>query len=122
MGGGGQRETYFQQEQLKLRLAFSDKEYDMDQMFNEFLLLEREVTGSGMDVKTQLAKEIRGLKDNWFSLLGDVRRDSNSLNVNITTTTTLLSSLDRRSIMAVSSSPDRIISSYKVIAPLWTAV
>ena len=110
------------QEQLKLRLAVSDKEYDMNQMLNEFLLLEREVTGSGMDVKTQLAKEIRGLKDNWFSLLGDVRRDSNSLNVNITTTTTLLSSLDRRSIMAVSSSPDRSISSYKVIAPLWTAV
>ena len=99
------------QEQLKLRLAVSDKEYDMNQMFNEFLLLERKVTGSWVDVKTQLAKEVRGLKDNWFSLLGDVRRVSNSLNGNIMTTTTLLSSLDRRSIMAVSSSPDRSISS-----------
>ena len=49
----------------------------MNQMLNEFLLLEREVTGSGMDVKTQLAKKVRGLKDNWFSLLGDVRRVSN---------------------------------------------
>ena len=49
------------QEQLKLRLAVSDKEYDMNQMFNEFLLLEREVTGFGMHVKTQLAKEVRGL-------------------------------------------------------------
>ena len=99
------------QEQLKMKLAVSDKENVMNQMLNEFLLLEREVTGSGMDVKTQLTKEVRGLKDNWFSLLGDVWRVSNSLNGNITTTTTLLSSLGRRSIMAVSSSPDRSISS-----------
>ena len=32
----------------------SDKEYDMNQV--EFLLLERELTGAGMDVNSQLAK------------------------------------------------------------------
>ena len=62
------------QEQLKLRLAVSDKEYDMNQMLNEFLLLEREVTGSGMDVKTQLAKEVRGSRTTgspYLEMLGE---------------------------------------------------
>ena len=96
----------------------SDKEYDMNQV--EFLLLERELTGAGMDVNSQLAKEVRSLKDSWFSLLGDVRRVSNTLNGNITTsTTTLLTSPDRRSIMAVSSSPDRSISSYQLTFHTW---
>ena len=91
----------------------SDKEYEVNQ--NEFLLLERDVTGAGMDVNSQLAKEVRSLKDSWFSLLGVVRRVSNTLNGNVTTsTTTLLTSPDRRSITAVSSSPDRSISSYQV--------
>ena len=98
------------QEQLKLRLAVSDKEYEMNQVFNEFLLLEREVTGAGMDVNSQLAKEVRSLKDSWFSLVGDVRRVSNTLNGNVTTSTTTLLTSN----MAVSSSPDRSISSYQV--------
>ena len=80
---------------LPKRLHYlAEKEYEMNQVFNEFLLLEREVIGAGMDVNSQLAKEVRSLKDSWFSLLGDVRRVS--------------------SIMAVSSSPDRSISSYQV--------
>jgi len=99
------------QEQLKLRLSVSDKEYEMNQLFNEFLLLEREVTGAGMDVNNQLAKQVRVLKDNWISLLGDVRRVS--LNGNVTTTTQLTSP-DRRSIKTVSTSPDRSISSYQL--------
>ena len=92
--GGGRKEekdiSSLAQEQLKLRLAVSDKEYKMNHVFNEFLLLEREVTGAGMDVNIQLAKEVRSLKGSWFSLLGDVRRVSNTLNGNVTTTTTTL--------------------------------
>ena len=53
----------------------TDKEYKVNQVFNEFLLLEKEVTGAGMDVNSQLAI---------------------------------------RSIMAVSRSPERSISSYLV--------
>ena len=62
------------QEQLKMKLAVSDKENVMNQMLNEFLLLEREVTGSGMDVKTQLAKEVRGSRTTgspYLEMLGE---------------------------------------------------
>ena len=78
----------------------SDKEYEMNQVFNEFLLLEREVTGAGMDVNPQLAKEVRMLKDNWFSLLNDVRKVSSTLNGNeMSSANSLLASPDKRSIL-----------------------
>ena len=93
----------------------SDKEYEMNQVFNEFLLLEREVTGAGMDVNPQLAKEVRMLKDNWFSLLNDVRKVSNTLNGNVmTSANTLLASPDKRSILGESSSPDKTNPSHQV--------
>ena len=52
----------------------SDQEYETNLVFNGFLLLEREVTGAGMDVNSQLANEVRSQNDSWFSLLRDFRQ------------------------------------------------
>ena len=70
------------QESVKVRLAVTDKEYDMNRLFNDFLILEREVTGSGLNMEDKLAQEIKSLKEKWFSLAADVRRVSNNLNGN----------------------------------------
>ena len=71
-------EAQSREEQLKLRLRVSDKEYAMNHMFNEFLLLEREVTSSGLAVHPALAEEVAGLKHAWLQLTGAVRRISTS--------------------------------------------
>ena len=52
----------------------SDQEYETNLVFNGFLLLEREVTGAGMYVNSQLANEVRSQNDSWFSLLRDFRQ------------------------------------------------
>ena len=53
------------QESVKVRLAVTDKEYDMNRLFNDFLILEREVTGSGLNMEDKLAEEIKLLKEKW---------------------------------------------------------
>ena len=70
------------QESVKLRLAVTDKEYDMNRLFNDFLILEREVTGSGLNMEEKLGQQIKFLKENWYSLAADVRKVSNNLNGN----------------------------------------
>ena len=61
---------------MKARLAVSDKEFQMTKLNNDFLLLEREVTGSGMDLEPGLAADMKKLKENWLNLLKEVRKMS----------------------------------------------
>ena len=70
------------QDGVKIRLLVSDKEYEMNKLFKEFLLLEREVTGAGANLEPNLSQKMKTLKDNWYSLLSDVRRTSNNVNGN----------------------------------------
>ena len=63
---------------MKLRLAVTDKEFQMTKLNNDFLLLEREVTGSGMDIEPSLAADMKKLKENWLNLLEEIRKTSAS--------------------------------------------
>ena len=68
---------------MKLRLAVTDKDFQMTKLNNDFLLLEREVTGSGMDIEPGLAADMKKLKENWLNLLEEIRKMSaNNLNGN----------------------------------------
>ena len=66
------------EEQLRLRLAVSDREYTMNQLFNEFLLLERELASSGLTPEAALAQAVSSLKRSWLNLAGSVRRVTTS--------------------------------------------
>ena len=63
---------------MKLRLAVTDKDFQMTKLNNDFLLLEREVTGSGMDIEPGLAADMKKLKENWLNLLEEIRKMSAS--------------------------------------------
>ena len=63
---------------MKLRLAVTDQEFQMTKLNNDFLLLEREVTGNGMDIEHGLAADMKKLKENWLSLQEEVRKMSAS--------------------------------------------
>ena len=69
-------------EMMKQRLAVTDKEFQMTKLNNDFLLLEREVTGGGMDLEPGLAADMKALKVSWLALLEDVRRAASSVNGN----------------------------------------
>jgi len=62
------------EQQLRIRLAVSDKEYSVNQLLNDYLLLEREVTSSSNTVNHQLEKEIKSLKEKWLELTASVRK------------------------------------------------
>jgi len=75
-------------------------------------LLEREVTGAGMDVNNHLAKGVRGLKDTWFVLVDTTRRMSSTLNGNVSKpTTSMLNSPDHLRSIHSSTIPDRNMTS-----------
>ena len=65
-------------EMMKQRLAVTDKEFQMTKLNNDFLLLEREVTGSGMDIESGLAADMKKLRENWLGLLEETRKMSAS--------------------------------------------
>ena len=47
----------------------------MSKLNNDFLLLEREVTGSGMDLEPGLAADMKKLKENWLNLLEEINTE-----------------------------------------------
>ena len=59
---------------MKQRLAVTDKEFQMTKLNNDFLLLEREVTGGGMDLEPGLSADMKELKISWLGLLEQMRR------------------------------------------------
>lgn len=63
-----------QEDHISIRIALSEKEYSINKLFNEYLLLEREVTSSGQSVNTHLSSELKQLKTKWLTLSSDVRR------------------------------------------------
>ena len=63
-----------QEDQISVRIALSEKEYSINKLFNDYLLLEREVTSSGQSVNTHLGSELKQLKSRWLRLSSDVRR------------------------------------------------
>ena len=62
------------EEHIQIRIALSEKEYSYNKLFNEYMLLEREVVTSGQAVNSHLASEVKDLKSRWIKLCGDVRR------------------------------------------------
>ena len=63
---------------MKQRLAVTDKEFQMTKLNNDFLLLEREVTGGGMDLEPGLSADMKELKISWLGLLEQMRRAASS--------------------------------------------
>ena len=59
---------------MKQRLVVTDKEFQMTKLNNDFLLLEREVTGGGMDLEPGLSADMKELKISWLGLLEQMRR------------------------------------------------
>ena len=70
------------QDSVKIRLNVSDKEYEINKLFNDFLILEREVTGAGLNIETTVERQLKSLKESWYTLHSDVRKISNNLNGN----------------------------------------
>ena len=70
------------QDSVKIRLNVSDKEYEINKLFNDFLSLEREVNGAGLNIETSVERQLKSLKESWYTLHSDVRKISNNLNGN----------------------------------------
>jgi hypothetical protein len=61
-------------DQAALRLAVSEKEYELNKLMSGFQLLEREVASSGLAVNPTIVGEMAELRAQWFQLTAESRR------------------------------------------------